>query len=136
MIALGAIIALVGAFLPWVTAGEIAGRVVTSNGFSGTGVLVFLASAGLLVLILLPYASSSGRSALDRPVMYALLAGLAIAGLVIRVVDLWTQEALKLLPLDRAPGLWLAIVGCAIVALGVGELLGERPPGSPLRTRR
>jgi hypothetical protein len=135
LVALGAILALVGVLLPWVTAGEVAGRIVTANGLNGTGILVFLAAAGMLGLVLLPYATVSGRSALDRPLVYALLAGVAIAGLVIRIVDLWGRSALELWPPDRAPGLWLTIVGCVVVALGVGELLGERSPGSPVRLR-
>lgn len=136
LVAVGAALALLGCFLPWVSAGELSGQVVTSNGLNGTGLLVFLASIGILLLVLLPYASSSGRSSLDRPVLFALLGGLAIAGLVIRVVQLWSEEALRLWPPDAALGLWLAIVGVVLIALGVGQLLGERPPRSPLRPLR
>ena len=136
LVAIGSAIALLGCFLPWLSAGELSGQVVTANGLSGTGVLVFLASVLMLLLVLLPYASSSGRSSLDKPLLYALLAGVAIAGLVIRVVQLWSENALTLLPPDRALGLWLAIVGVILVALGVGELLGEKPPRSPIRPPR
>lgn len=136
LIAMGSIVAVIGCFLPWLTAGELSGQVVTANGLNGTGILVFVGSVLMLLLVLLPYASSTGRSALDRPLAYALLAGVAILGLVIRAVQLWSEGALNLVPPDRAIGLWLTIVGMVLVALGVGELLGEKPPRSPLRPQR
>ena len=136
LVAVGSVLALIGCFLPWVTAGELSGQVVTANGLNGTGILVFLACCGILLLVVLPYATSSGRSALDRPIAYALLAGAAILGLVIRMAQLWSDGALALWPIEKALGLWLTIVGVVIVALGVGELLGERPPRSPLRSKR
>jgi hypothetical protein len=136
LVAIGSIVALIGCFLPWVTAGELTGQVVSSNGLSGTGLLVFLSCIGMLVLLLLPYASTSGRSGLDRPLLYAVLTGVAIAGLVIRAVQLWVDGALRLWPPDQALGLWLAVGGIVIIAIGVGELLGQKPPRSPLRPLR
>ena len=136
LIAIGSVIALIGCFLPWLSAGELSGQVVTANGLNGSGILVFVASVLMLLLVLLPYASSTGRSSLDKPLAYALLAGVAILGLVVRAVQLWSEDARNLLPPDRAIGLWLAIVGMVLVALGVGELLGEKPPRSPLRPPR
>jgi hypothetical protein len=134
LIAIGSVLALIGCFLPWLTAGELSGQVVTDNGLNGTGILVFLASIGMLLLIALPYASSSGTSPLDKPLLYALLAGVAIAGLVIHVAQL--LDSLTLWPPTRSIGLWLAGIGLILVALGVGELLGEKPPKSPVRTKR
>lgn len=136
LIAAGSVLALVGCFLPWLSAGELSGQVVTANGLTGFGLLVFLAAIGMLLLVLLPYASSSGRSALDRPLAYAVLVAAGITGLVIRVVQLWSEDALLLLPPDRALGLWLAAIGLVLAALGVGDLLGRRSPGSPLRPGR
>ena len=136
LVAIGSIVALIGCFLPWVSAGELSGQVVTANGLSGMGIVVFLSAVGLLLLVLLPYASSSGRSALDRPILFAFLGGTAIAGLVIRIVQLWSDDSLRLWPPDNAFGLWLAIVGVILIALGIGELLGEKPPRSPIRPPR
>jgi hypothetical protein len=136
IVAVGAVLTMVGVFLPWVTAGESLGDVQTSNGFAGPGALVFLAAIGLLMLIVLPYAASSGRSSLDRPLLYALLGAVCIGGLVVAIVGLFTSQALELWPIDRAPGLWLTIVGVALIALGVGELLGEKPQKPPVRPLR
>lgn len=134
LVAIGSVIALIGCFLPWLSAGEMQGQVVTSNGLNGTGILVFVASVLLLLVLLLPYASSTGTSSLDRPLVLALLAAVAIVGLVIWVVG--HLDSITLLPPDRSIGLWLAIVGLVLVALGVGELLGQKPPASPIRPRR
>ena len=136
LVAIGSVVALIGCFLPWVSAGELSGQVVTANGLNGTGILVFLASVGMLLLVLLPYASASGRSVLDKPLAYAVLGGAAIAGLVIRVAQLWSENALRLWPPGTTIGLWLAIIGVVLIALGVGELLGEKPPRSPIRPAR
>jgi hypothetical protein len=135
LIAVGAVVALVGCFLPWVSVAQ-GDRVLTANGLSGTGVLLFVASILLLLLVLLPYAAASGRSPLDRPAAYALVAGVGIAGLVIRIGQLWSDGALALLPPDRAIGLWLSMIGAVLIALGVGQVLGEKEPGSPLRPGR
>lgn len=134
LVAIGSVIALIGCFLPWLSAGEMQGQVVTSNGLNGTGILVFVASVLLLLVLLLPYASSTGSSSLDKPLVHALLAGTAIVGLVIWVVG--HLDSITLLPPDRSLGLWLAIIGLVIVAMGVGELLGEKPPKSPIRPKR
>jgi len=134
LVAIGSVIAIIGCFLPWLSAGEMQGQVVTSNGLNGTGILVFVASVMLLLVLLLPYASSTGTSVLDRPLVHALLAATAIVGLVIWVVG--HLDSITLLPPDRSMGLWLATVGLVLMALGVGELLGQKPPSSPIRPRR
>ena len=91
LIAIGGTLALVGSFLPWVSAGESTGRVVTGNGLSGMGILVFVSAVLSLMCILLPYASASGRSGVDQPPAYALLAGLAVIGLLLTLAQLHSQ---------------------------------------------
>ena len=54
LVLVGAVVALVGVALPWVTVGE--GLVLTpiqSNGFDGAGILVFIACVLLLCVLTL-----------------------------------------------------------------------------------
>ncbi len=128
LVLLGALIALVGVALPWVTYGE--GVVLTpiqANGFDGAGILVFIACVLLLGLLTLPYASKTGSHSLDRPVSYLALTGVGVVGLLIQVVSFLGGGHIGF-P-DRAPGLWLAAAGLFVISWGVGELLGERPTG-------
>jgi hypothetical protein len=128
LVLLGALIALVGVALPWVTYGE--GIVLTpiqTNGFDGAGILVFVACVLLLGLLTLPYASKTGIHALDKPLSYLALTGIGVAGLLIQLIGFLGSGNVGF-P-DRAPGLWLAGAGLFVIAWGVGELLGERPSG-------
>lgn len=136
IIAVGGVLALIGSFLPWVSAGEITGQVVTGNGLSGTGILVFVAAVGVLMLILLPYAAASGRSGLDQPPAYAILGLIAVVGMLLSLAQLLTADALQLWPPDKAPGLVLAVAGTLLIAVGVAELIGEGRSEPPLRPRR
>jgi hypothetical protein len=128
LVGIGAVLSIIGVFLPWQSAwgGDTGIPMVTANGFDGGGVLVFVAAVGLLALLLLPYASSSGRSMLDRSISFVLLGGLAVVGLGIALVQMFTANSLKLMPVDRVIGLWLTILGVALICWGVGEILGDR----------
>lgn len=121
----GSLLALIGMALPWLTVGDAYLTPRQMNGFDGAGMLVFVAGIGLLALLILPYASRTGSSSLDRPVSYLVLAAIGVTGMVIQLVQLFGIGELGL-P-DRAPGLWLTAVGLFIVCWGVGELLSERP---------
>ncbi|MEA2623771.1 MAG: hypothetical protein QOH61_2681 [Chloroflexota bacterium] len=127
LIGVGAIVALVGMALPWVTVGGGAAQlpVTSRNGFDGAGILVFVASICLLGLITLPYASKTGSSALDRPASYLAVAGLGVLGLIVEVLGFFGRGQLGF-P-DKAAGLWLTAAGLFIVCWGVGELLAQRP---------
>ena len=128
LILVGAIVALIGVALPWVTVGEGAGGPLTpiqANGFDGAGILVFIACVLLLGLLTLPYASKTGTHSLDRPVSYLALTGLGVVGLLIQLAGFFGRGQLGF-P-DRAPGLWLTAAGLFVVCWGVGEILGERP---------
>jgi quinol-cytochrome oxidoreductase complex cytochrome b subunit len=119
------VLSLVAMALPWLTVGKDYLTPRQMNGFDGAGMLVFVAGIGLLALLILPYASRTGSSSLDRPMSYVVLAAAGVVGLAIEVVQLLGIGELGL-P-DRAPGLWLAAAGLFIVCWGVGELLSERP---------
>lgn len=129
LVLVGAVIALVGMALPWVSVGGgvAALPLTTQNGFDGAGMLVFIATILLLGVLTLPYASKTGTSSLDRPWSYVALAGLGVIGLVVQAYGFFGRGQLGF-P-DRAPGLWLAAFGLFVVCWGVGEILGERPSG-------
>ena len=128
--AFSAIVILVGCLMPWFRAGSAESGIppVEGNAFAGAGILTFLAALGVLALVTLPFAAGERPVALDRWWAYALLALVAAAGIVLRVVgiqaEIGTLEAF--LP-DRAPGLWLAAAGTVGVASAAAEIRGEKP---------
>jgi len=113
--------------LSWQKAGGVVLPVSTDWGFSGSGVLMFLAAVLMLALIVVPFTTETRRFVLDRPAVFAALLVVGIAGLVMALRDLMGgDEEYSLTPLD-APGLWLAIVAMALTTWGVLELIAERP---------
>lgn len=126
--AAGALLALLGCFLPWYRVGGDGGLPpVSANAFEGAGILVFLAAVAVLALIALPYAAGDRPLSVDRPVSFVLVASIGVAGLALRLLQLWGDHALGL-P-DRALGLWVAAAGLAIMAWGVAEIVGEPSGG-------
>jgi hypothetical protein len=127
--ALGALVALVGCFLPWWTVGGTNGLpVLTGTGFESLGILVFAAAIATLALVTLPYASERPVPA-DRWSSYAIIAAVGWLGFGYRVVDLATIRAFSFdEPADlitRIPGLWLAGIGLVILARATYEMLHE-----------
>jgi hypothetical protein len=127
--ALGALIALVGCFLPWWTRGGDNGLpVLSGTGFESLGILVFAASIATLALVTLPFASERPVS-VDRWSSYAIIAAIGWLGFGYRIVDLYTQRAFSFAePVDfitNIPGLWLAGIGLAILARATYEMLQE-----------
>lgn len=123
---IGAVLILASMPLDWFTVGGQALPATRGNGFEGTGIVIFVAAVLILAVLALPYASRDGRAALDRPATFTLLAGIALTGFVVRIIQLYGDASLGL-P-DRAPGLWLAGAGLLLVAWGVAEILGEPVP--------
>jgi len=127
--ALGALIALVGCFLPWWTRGGSNGLpLLSGTGFESLGILVFAASIATLALVTLPYASERPVAA-DRWSSYAIIAVVGWLGFGYRIVDLYTQRAFSFdEPVDfvtNIPGLWLAGIGLVILARATYEMLQE-----------
>jgi hypothetical protein len=127
--AAGAIVALVGCVLPWWTVGGADGLPVRSgNAFASYGILVFAASIATLALVTLPYASLRPVS-VDRWPSYALIAAIGWVGLAARVVDLVLSRAFSFSAPSEAfthvPGLWVAVVGLAMLARAVFEMYRE-----------
>lgn len=126
LIAIGAVLGVIGAFLPWTFAGgEIGLPVVTQNAFDGAGIVMFIAAVGLLALLILPYASSSGRSNLDRWVSFVLLAALMVLGTVLELIQLYSRPPFKLTPVMDVLGMWLGVLGTIIVVWGAALVLNE-----------
>lgn len=128
LIVVGALLALISVPLAWRKAGGIVLDVSTDWGFDGGGLVMFVAAALMLILVLLPFTTETRQLALDRPLVYAALLAVGVAGLLLAVVDVvGGEEEYSLMPLD-APGLWLAVVAMAVTTWGVLELIAEPPP--------
>lgn len=127
IVGVGAVLAIVGAFLPWTYVGggesELPRR--TSNAFEGPAVVTFIAAVCLLALLILPYATSSGRSGLDRWMSYVVLAGVMVVGTALHILQLLPGGALKLTPPFDVLGLYLGLVGTLLVVWGVAEIVNE-----------
>ena len=124
MIAIGAVIAIIGLPFPWFTVGGEVLTAYSQNGFQGAGVLMFLSAVGLLALVVLPYTSKTGRSSIERPAAYLTLLLVGLTGLVLEVLGALNESRLGM-P-DRALDLWLAGIGMIIVTWGVAELFAEQ----------
>ena len=128
--ALGAIIVLVGCFLPWFKVGGGSDQLttITGTGFEGTGIIVFAAAIATLALVTLPYATERPVPA-DRWSTYAIIAGVGWLAFAYRVLELATIHAFSFgEPADvitNIPGLWLAGIGLAILARATYEMLQE-----------
>lgn len=127
LIAIGAVMGILSMPLSWQKAGGVVLPVSTDWGFSGAGVVMFLAAVLMLALIVLPYTTKTREFALDRPVVYLALLVAGIGALAVAVANLIGGDAkYSLTPLD-APGLWLAIAAMAVTTWGVLELFAEKP---------
>ena len=124
-----AILIVVGCALPWFRAGGAEGiPALEGNGFFGPGILAFLAALATLALVALPYAMGDRPVAVDRWWVYALLAGIAALGVLLRALAIAFESGGfgTMLP-DRAPGIWLAAAGVVGLAFATAELFGARP---------
>jgi hypothetical protein len=127
LVGIGAVLVIIAAFLPWSYAGGGDTELprVTSDGFQGPGVASFMAAVGLLALLVLPYATSSGRSALDRWLSHVILGGIVVVGTLLHVLQLLPGGALRLTPPLDVLGLYLGILGTLLVVWGVAEIVNE-----------
>ena len=127
--AIGALVVLVGCFLPWWTLGGNLGLPqLSGTAFEGMGIVVFAAAIATLALVTLPYASERPVSA-DRWTSYALITGAAWLAFLYRIVELASLPAFSFAePADivtRIPGLWVSGIGLAILARATYEMLQE-----------
>ncbi len=127
--AIGAVVTLVGTFLPWWTFGGREGLpAVGGNGLDSLGIVVFGVAIMTLALLTLPYASERPVS-IDRWSTYAVLAGAGWIAFAYRLYDLAALGVFQFAePVDavvRIPGLWLAGIGLSIMARAAYDMLGE-----------
>ncbi len=128
---IAALLLVVGCVLPWYRVGGDGGLPARIfNGFSGgdvtgTGILAFLAGLATLALIALPYAAGDRPTGVDRWIVFALLAGAAIVGVL-----LWIPNVLAapegILP-DRAYGFWISAVGAIMLGRAAYDIALEPP---------
>ena len=123
-----AVVMLAGCLLPWYTVGG--GNdlpAIPLGAFGGSGILVFLAALATIALVALPYAAGDRPMGADRWLIYLLFAVVAWFGLLYWPLDKLGDLAGGLLP-DRAPGLWIAIVGTIGLSRAVYDI--AREPGA------
>jgi hypothetical protein len=124
---LGAIILLVGCLLPWYTVGGDGGLTpVVYNAWTyPQGVAAMVCGLGTVALITLPYAMGPRPVAVDRGLVFGILAAIAIAGLV-----LWVWAVLPapqgLLP-TAAYGFWISALGAIMMGRAAFEIAQEGP---------
>lgn len=117
--ALGSIVILVACFLPWWgTSSDLGLPPRSGNAFDGSGVIVFFVALAVIALLALPYAAGDTPVGLDRTVSFLVLVIVGWLALAIRLVDLAATNLEALFP-GRAYGLWIALVGLAILSRAV-----------------
>jgi hypothetical protein len=129
---IGAVILVVGCLLPWYTVGGSIGELpVALDGPSflpqaltyPQGMIAMLAGLATLALIALPYAMGPRPVAVDRGLVFGILAAAAIASLILWVVAV-LPAPLGLLP-TGAYGFWISVVGAIIMGRAAFEISQE-----------
>jgi len=122
--AASAIVVVVACLLPWYTfVGDLGANAFRA--FDGSGILTFIAALGTIALVALPYAAGDRPVPIDRGIAFVLLALLAWVG-----IAFWPWDFLEVpagfLP-DRAPGLWLAVIGTIGLSRAAFDISREPP---------
>ena len=125
---IAAIVILIGCVLPWWTVGGSDGLPpITGNAFEASGILVFLAALAALALVTLPFASDRPMAA-DRWTAYLAVLALGLIGLLLRLWDLIGGGSLGAIRPDHAPGLYVVMLGLAVLARAAFEVHDEPEP--------
>ena len=122
----GAIVLIVGCFLPWYSVGGNGGLPRQAYmAFDGTGIVSFFAALATLALIALPYAGRPRPVAMDRGLSFAVLAIAAVVGVLL--LDRRGRRGPEGLLPDRAYGFWISALGAIILARAAYEIWLEPP---------
>jgi hypothetical protein len=125
LVLLSAVVIVAGCLLPWYGLGGEGGLPATElRAFDGSGILTFVAALAAVALVALPYAAGDHPIAADRGLSYGLLLLLALTGVGIWPLDLLGEFIAGLSP-ARAPGYWIAVVGVAVLARAVYEIVQD-----------
>jgi hypothetical protein len=127
LVIVGSFVALIGMVPVWWVIERTGLPSITGNGFEGAGLVVFLCCLAMLAVIVLPFASRDGDSALDRAPVYFILLLAAAAGYVWRLYDIIQFGGF--VPAQTI-GLWVTGGGLLIIAWGIGDIFTERPRDS------
>jgi hypothetical protein len=125
LVVIGSIATLVGMVPPWWVVERTGQASLSGNGFDGAGLIVFLAALALLAIVVMPFASRDGESALDSGPVYIVVALVAIGAFLWRLYEI--VQFGGLVPAQTI-GLWITGAGLLVVAWGVGDILTERSP--------
>jgi hypothetical protein len=119
-----AIVMLVGCVLPWYAIGGGSDLPMRQlNAFSGSGIIVFIAALATLAVVALPYAAGGTPVVLDRWPAYlfaTLAAWIGIANWILSFLG----DTAGVFP-DRAPGLWIAVVGTLVLSRATYDIAQE-----------
>ncbi len=116
-----AVLLVVGSVLPWYEVGGDGGLpVIVYRAFDGSGILCFLAGLATLALLALPYAMGDRPTPIDRGVSFAVLAIVAILGIVFWIPNVLSDVS-GLLP-TRSYGFWATAVGAVLLARAAFEI--------------
>jgi hypothetical protein len=123
----GAILMVVGCLLPWYTVGgdgSLPPEIYQAFRYP-QGLVVLLAGLGTLALIALPYAMGPRPVAIDRGIVFGILAVAALAGCVLWVTAVMAAPQ-GLLP-TGAYGFWIASLGAIMLGRAAFEISQEPP---------
>lgn len=133
-VTIGAVVLVLACFLQWWRLGGGPGELPATTGIGlsdGAGFAFFLIGVATLLLIALPYATE-GPMAIDQPLSYVVLFGLALVAYCVRTfimfesgLLLYTGQTPPIQPL-RGPGYWIAALALVVFARGVFELWEAR----------
>jgi hypothetical protein len=123
--AVGALILLVGCLLPWWRLGGVDGiPPIGGNAFEASGIVVFLVGPATLALLTLPYAVGDRPVGIDRWLAYLILVLAGWLAIGLRILDFAVAEPQAIVP-DRAPGLWLSVLGLVVLSRAVYDMAHE-----------
>ncbi len=117
-----AVLLVVGSVLPWYQVGGDGGLPpIVYRAFDGSGILSFLAGLATLALIALPFAMGDRPTPIDRGVSFAVLAVVAIAGVLLWIPNVLADVS-GLLP-SRSYGFWMTAIGAVLLGRAAFEVL-------------